>query len=353
MQRKWSVIAFLLVVLSTSPVSSGAPVNYITLASGEWAPFVSEQEMLEPAGLGSGRGIAVEIVEHVLGNMHYHPHMVFLPWGDIEPSLHKGQIRLSFPWYDSEERRSKLLFSSPLTQSTTVIYYNHEQIRRAEDFKRYGDLGQCRPPCRLGLVEGYAYPEGVERFREYADISPDVEAAFEKLIGGKIALLPVDQEVAFHLLKNRFPQRRHRVAILPEMEQASRDLYLVGAKTEENEAFLKNFDAKLKEFQGSHLYHRVRSRYQPKELGVPEVRLTAGGSYPLVFGTKREHDSIDDVVLLPQGSRAWVLQWHPSFHQPGKLNLQEQMSQKSLVKIMRGPQRDRVLWVPNIFITIE
>jgi polar amino acid transport system substrate-binding protein len=335
---------------------SAEPKNFITLATGEWPPYTTAQPLSdrESARQAAGYGIAVDIINEVLNEMHYIPHLEFMGWSKTLDVVEHGLVRAAFPFVRSEKREQFAYYSDSLFKISSVLFYNIDRLKHPSIYQDYRDLAKCTNHCRVGIVRDYAYPEEILENISNPLIIDDERLAFRKLISGEIDMLPSDQRVAQVLLDKHYPTAQHQIAVLPGLAASEQDVYLIaGRNNPENAAFIERFNDVLGKLRKAGDIDRILERYLSEDELVFEVRLTTINSYPLIFGTPNNEENISEGLLIPRGTHAIVVSWHKSFHELGQLDVQRQMREKSLVKIMEGPLKGELLWVPNIFISFE
>ncbi len=354
--RQWGGSFLLLLLLGVNTATLATPRNFITLATGEWPPYTTSVPLSDTpdSGKATAYGIAVEIIGEVLKGMSYIPHFEFMSWPETLKVVEQGAVRAAFPYARSAERERFAYYSDALMKTTSVIFYNIDKLKQPATYKDYSDLASCTGECRIGFVRSYAYPEDIQDNVVNPTIIDDERLAFRKLISGEIDMLPSDRRVAQVLLDKYYPTAQHQIAVLPALQGIERDVYLIASrKNSENEAFIKRFNTELAKLRDAGEIDRIIERHRREGQLVYEVRLTTTSSYPLIFGTPDNEKNSPEGLLIPRGTRAVVVSWHASFREPGELDVQRQMREKSLVKIMEGPLRGQLLWVPNIFISFE
>ncbi len=354
--RQWLRFFLLFILLGGSGLTSAVPKNFITLATGEWPPYTTQEPPADTADaeIATGYGITVEIIDTVLKEMSYIPHLEFMSWAETLKVVEQGAVRAAFPFAKSEDREKFAYYSDSLLKTSSVIFYNIDKLKQPTAYKSYADLTRCKAGCRIGFVRSYAYPQEIKDNVKQPKLIDNERLAFRKLISGEIDMLPSDRRVAQALLDKYFPTAQHQIAVLPELQSIERDVYLIASrKNPENEAFIKRFNSALGKLTDSGAVQRIVERHRQQQQLVYEVRLTTTSSYPLIFGTPNNEKNSQQGLLIPRGTRAVVVSWHESFREPGELDVQRQMREKSLVKIMEGPLRGELLWVPNIFISFE
>ena len=171
-----------------------ARAQSIPLATGEWIPYSSKTL--------SNHGDFTAQVTIVFNEMGLQPEYHFYPWGRCFDSVEKGRVWAAFPYSYTEERAKKVWFSEALSCSKTVFfYYSADDNSRQYRYNVLEDL----KPYRIGGVTGYYYVPLFKKAGLTIDYVNKEIYAMEKLRLGRIDLMPVNELVGRHLIKNHFP----------------------------------------------------------------------------------------------------------------------------------------------------
>ena len=183
-----TVLIVLLLLCIPAANAQGLP-----LATGEWAPWTS-------AGL-ENYGEFTERVTIVLKEMGMEPDYAFYPWRRCFDSVIKGRVWAAFPYSYTEERAKQVWYSDMLACSRTVFfYYDRGGPPARYRFDRLEDL----KPYRIGGVTGYFYEEAFKAAGLQIDYANKEINSIEKLMVGRIDLVPVNERVGWDLIKTRF-----------------------------------------------------------------------------------------------------------------------------------------------------
>lgn len=171
-----------------------AKAETITLSTGEWPPFLSEEFKFG----GMGTRIATEAFQRVGIDVKYQ----YLPWKRAYDVARHGDVTGSLAWRKTPKREKTFYFSEPLFSENTVFFH-----KKSLDFdwNELADVGKHV----VGLTLGYTTMESilplVESQGGRADIAPSDQSNFQKLVSGRIEVFPCSQEVGYYLLKSKFP----------------------------------------------------------------------------------------------------------------------------------------------------
>lgn len=166
-----SVVVILTLAFSTSVYASES----ITLAVGEWPPYLSQE-------LKNG-GPTTRLVKQAFANSGVETQIQWLPWPRALRRTAKAQFAATFPWYESTERSKSFLYSDPIQTESGVIFHRKGfQF----DWNKLADL----QPYRIGANTSYFYSEEFARMEEDGELNvtrADTEQQLiEMLVKGRL-----------------------------------------------------------------------------------------------------------------------------------------------------------------------
>lgn len=191
MNMKYLSLVFVLILIC---FGTTAKAETVTLTTGEWPPFMSEE--FKHGGMGTR--IATEAFARAGIAVKYE----YLPWKRAYDVARHGEVTGSLAWRKTPAREELFHFSEPLFSEKTVFFH-----KKSLDFdwKTLKDIGRHV----VGLTLGYATTDQilpvVEMYGGRADIAPSDESNFQKLVNGRIQVFPCSEEVGYYLLKSKFP----------------------------------------------------------------------------------------------------------------------------------------------------
>jgi polar amino acid transport system substrate-binding protein len=183
---------FLGLLVLFQPASNHAET--ITLATGEWIPFTS-------AHLPE-YGEFTKLVSTVIKEMDMEPKYRLYPWPRCYDSVIKGRVWAAFPYSYTAQRAKHVIYSDPVSCSKTVFFYYERGA--AGDRYRYEGLEDLQN-YRIGGVSGYFYSEIFKKNGLTVDYVSKEISGLEKLIAGRIDLMPLNELVGKHLIEANFP----------------------------------------------------------------------------------------------------------------------------------------------------
>lgn len=199
-QQKKIIILIVVVALLYAPSSNA---QNLTLATGEWVPFTSAN--IENFGEFTKR------VTIVLKEMGIEPDYRFYPWRRCFDSVIKGRVWAAFPYSYTKERAEKVWYSDVLSCSKTLFfYYAKDKPPKQYQFNQLKDLKSYK----IGGVTGYFYENLFKDIGLKVDYANKEINAIEKLVLGRIDLMPLNEKVGWNLIKTHFPNDFHNFKTL-------------------------------------------------------------------------------------------------------------------------------------------
>lgn len=186
---------FVLCLLSTGGaiVPNGTAAETITIASGEWSPYLSKNL--------KHNGIAGRIITDIFAGEGIAVKFNFLPWKKAYLDTEKGKFDGTAVWLKKPEREQTFWFTDDVITETHVFFFKKG---RAFDWNTPKDLESYR----LGGLLGFSYGPELDRAINDGKIRVDRivkdEVNFKKLLIGRIDLYPQELNVSYELLHRQF-----------------------------------------------------------------------------------------------------------------------------------------------------
>lgn len=327
-----------------APAAAAQPLAPVTVVTGDWPPYVDQT--------APGGGILAEVLSAALAGMGHRADYRYVPFYlALDVARHDG-VAGTFPWFRTAEREADWVYGEEALFAVEYVFF----VRRAALDRAGLDPAALDSPgdlaaLRFGGVRGYAYPPAVERRIAPARRYPSEVAAFEALLDGKVDVLQSDRRVGMHLVTGPLADRRQQVEVLDRGALASRQpVYFLAARDRPGaEAFVARLDGELRRLKRAGFLAEVLGRADGERRRV--VRLVGNDSFPLVVG-HLERDG-EEAILIPNGTRAVVLEWAERFHRPGPVRVHRDMFVKSRVRLLEGPRRGDTVWVQSLYIQLQ
>ncbi|OWY38010.1 hypothetical protein CEK28_13840 [Xenophilus sp. AP218F] len=166
----------------------------ITLSNQEWPPYMGQSLPYD--------GILSRLVKEAFARGGVDVAYRYYPNNRALQSARNGLVDGSFGWAPSPDRMRDLLYTQPVL-SARMVFFQRKDGRH--DWNALADL----KGLPIGVTTGNYYSDEFDRlYREgvlRTDSAPDDVTNLRKLLAGRVALFPIEQEVGRYLLASRFP----------------------------------------------------------------------------------------------------------------------------------------------------
>lgn len=224
--------------------------EHITLVSSNYQPHYAAELPQQ--------GAVTEVVRQAFALQGIQLNVVFMPFGRALYESKQGNYTgLIAAWYD-DERVEHFLYSQPMYANQIVLFKRRSMPL---EFRNFQQLADSR--YRLGVVQGYAQPEGLLRARLNTIAVASDEQAFRMLALGRVDLVPADKLNGLYLLQTLLPEHAENIEYIePVLEQ--RPMYLILSKQDpRSEELMERFNRGLQQLQASNQYRTILQSLLP------------------------------------------------------------------------------------------
>ncbi len=231
----------ILFIMAFGLVANLACAEKITLANGDWAPYMSKDLKMH--------GYMSHIVKEAFASEGIEVNYVFLPWKRGFEGAKAGKYQGSLIWGFNEERAKDFLFSDPVAQLGTSLFHLKS---KAFDWSAPDDL----KGFKLGGVVGYAY--GVEDLEKKGIVKilriSSAEANYQKLASGRIDIVLEDTEVGHGLVSKL--GLASKVTAHPKTLKPRKYSVIISKKVANAQHLLETFNKGLKTIKADGRYDK-------------------------------------------------------------------------------------------------
>lgn len=228
-------LAFLLFAIfyfaHTPPLGAQPP---IPLATGEWAPFTSQNSPQQ--------GVVTMLVRDIFKRMGREPEISFYPWKRCYNLVVQGKVWAAFPYSWTRGRAKEVLFSEPMSYSDTGWFYVGEPP--VPEYKKLEDL----KGLRIAGVVGYFYKEALDKAGLHVEYAPDEASVFRMLFAGRVDLAPMNLLVAHNIIEEHFPDKKGAIKQLKGLYSRNDLRLIVSPDYPESKKLLEAFNNALAEY---------------------------------------------------------------------------------------------------------
>ena len=186
---------------------ASAQSETLRIATGELPPYASSAR--------ADQGMSLHIVRQAFAKAGVQVEYVFLPWTRALVETRDGKWDATAAWGRNAERDKGFLISdNVLTEQWQILYRSD----RSFTWSSLQDLAGLR----IGVVADYSYTPVFWRMVKdgtlRADVAPDDVSNLNKLLAGRVDVVPLDRNVACDLLGAKFTgEQARRVRAHPKL----------------------------------------------------------------------------------------------------------------------------------------
>lgn len=241
-----SVVLMALIMFTNGRAVAAGEV--VTVATGEWAPYVYEE--------GGGRGICADIVRASFAAEGIKAEFRFYPWKRALRSLKQAGVDGSFPWVKRDEREELFLYSDPIYEMKASLFYLKKR------FKDHSDLsGDVIKKYLVGVPLGYELGHDLKQMGYRCEPVPCLSNGFEMLLKGRIDFLLESDDVGRYLIKESYSGHISDFGEIAAPLQPE-SLHLLLCKKSMNSRYLLNmFNEGLKKIKASGEFAKLIGKY--------------------------------------------------------------------------------------------
>jgi len=232
-------VHFLAAIILSMLISPAKAHESISIATGEWSPFVSENL--------SHHGFMSRIVTEAFALEGITVKWGFFPWARALLYTKNGKWHATSAWAINDHREKDFWYSDPIVVDRTVFFHRKDKLVQWQDM---GDLQGLKVGTTSSYYYGELFNKAIESGVLEVEEVPIEETNFKKLQRGKIDILPSNLYVGYSIINKLFtPQVAEQITHSPVTLTAQPLRLLFSKKNAENPFFLKKFNAGLKKLK--------------------------------------------------------------------------------------------------------
>lgn len=249
--------AFLLLLLQ-APCAANGTREVITLTTGEWRPYMSEQF--------ARYGAIPAIVSAAFALEGIEVNYVFRPWKRAYEEAADGRADGSLAWSSSQrgndQRRRVFYFSDMVFEGQSVFFHLKSAPFRWRD-------NQALRGVSIGGTIGYQYS-----FDGYPGIridrsAPTDELNFRKLLAGRFQIFPSNLDVGLYFLRRQLPPEQAALITWdPEPYDTTSYHLVLNRKNTANPGYLARFNRGLQQLKASGKYQQYIDEMRNEMHGI-------------------------------------------------------------------------------------
>jgi polar amino acid transport system substrate-binding protein len=236
--------AFFLLFSGAARPGQGTEISFALL---EWPPHTTKTML--------AYGIASELVTAITKEMGYTPSYHFYPLKRLLHHVQEGKHWGAFPGSYTKERAEKFYYSDPIFPQVDRFFYYKKQPSVV--YQNLVDL----LPLTIGGTKGFWYEEGFNKagLKTYY-VAKDL-LALKMLMGGRLDLVAINENVGWQLIKKHFPGEIHNFGTLTKPLRVKENFLLASKKYPQTKERLQQFNRALKNVKKNGVYQKIANKY--------------------------------------------------------------------------------------------
>lgn len=239
------VIIFFLLLMGVPSIAE----ERIPLATGEWEPFTSSEI--------EGYGFFSEIVTAAFKEADIDITYNFYPWKRCAAYVKSGDVFAAFPYSITNQRKNYASFSDPVSETTTVFFYNRKKHNNPIEYDNIVELKQY---TIVGVL-GYYYADVFKKANLDVMYVTTEKKALELIYHERYDIFPLSNYVGWNLIKNLYPKDYHSFTTCKTPLDTTTLHLMVSKKYPNYKSLIKKFNAALIRVKKKGIYQEILSRH--------------------------------------------------------------------------------------------
>lgn len=248
MRKLYIVLFIILNLIITNSLFGREKIKIVTW---EWPPYVSKNM--------ANNGIIGEIVKEAFNEEGVDVEFVYMPWKRGEIEVKKGNYFGTFPYVETEERKSEFEFSNSIFISKGKFFYLknssvNKEWHKFEDLKKY----------KIGGTLGYWYSEIFKEKGLNVDYVASDEQNFMKLYSKRVDIVPTDELVGKYIIDKLYSNEKEKFEIMDGELNRGELKMMVSKNYSGYKSILNRFNEGLDKIKINGKYKTIIEKYQIK-----------------------------------------------------------------------------------------
>ncbi|SMF22730.1 substrate-binding periplasmic protein [Pseudobacteriovorax antillogorgiicola] len=257
--------AFLLcfLLLASNPPAGAAT---ITLANGEWPPFLSESK----PHYGVASRIVTESFKAVAIDVKY----VFLPWKRSYLMVKEGVYEGSLVWGKTPKRLKEVFFTDPVMTHETALFYKKENPKIKQALNSTIPWEQRLKGLKVVLSLG-STSTFFDKLQEQDVIKVQrtrkPEHSLQMLLIGRVDIVPLNAHIGRYILNTKFEKEQAKLIGTTKSHGDSRWTYhvIISKSAPQGASLVNQFNKGLKKIREKGLYQEIMKDFQHSQKPAP------------------------------------------------------------------------------------
>jgi len=263
---------FIVFICSMIFMFSSFAKETITLANGEWAPYLSEKEDFY--------GMWSHVVTEAFAQENIDVKYEFFPWSRALELGKKGRVHTNtnenccdgtLMWRKTPERETDFYFSEPVFD-VGYVFFAMKGLKNKENIPfekiKWKDVKELAE-FSIGGTNDYDYGTEFKKLEKDKVINIEYASSelknLKKLQKGRIEIIPVGLDVGLAILKDNYSwDEREKFTFNPISFEDAPMYLLLSKKDPNNKILMEKFNAGLKKLKDTSKYKEIIDEFRKK-----------------------------------------------------------------------------------------
>lgn len=346
-------IQFVLVsvlLLGCTNSKQAKPLKPISVATGNWEPYVGENL--------TQNGPVAQMMSVILMELGYLPVFKYYEWGFVDTHLETGYPSFAFPYLMSNDTK-RFKYSDPIVNIDYVLFYYNAKDNNYWKADSIQEITHSNK--RIGRIRGYSKLPGIQTDSVYIEVSSAIEG-FNMLLDGRIDYLLEAKHVGQQLtLSGEIPADSYHFGYLGQAKLPIENDDTIFVKNlsfrikfspKVSDEFISEINNAINACVSSDYYKSLEAKVNNTQDKFLKAYLVVNPKNSLIYGYTDDEKKQPE-YLIPTNTKVVVLKWNDIFET--KINKKDKLfgKNRSKVKLLNGPLKGKILWIENEQIALE
>jgi polar amino acid transport system substrate-binding protein len=235
---KQSLLAAITLILSVIAHSEN---KIITVSTGEWPPFISENLKYH--------GVAARIISESFALQGIQVRYGWFPWKRSYDNVSNGSWDASAIWAVTSQRRKDVLFSDPIIENKTVLFFRKSSLIAWES---YDDLTGLVIGATDGYFNGDEFAQAEKKGLITVERTNTESSNFKKLAANRLDAVIAEIDAGYEIMRRTLTvEQIDSIVVSPKNMASFSNHLIISKKIEDAEALISAFNIGLKKLTES------------------------------------------------------------------------------------------------------
>lgn len=235
--KRFCEFLLLITVTLAFPKVSFSDNTTITISTGEWPPYLSEKIKY--------RGVAARIIKESFSLQGIDVKFGWFPWKRSYNNVRNGSWDASAIWAITHKRSQEVLFSDPVIENKTVLFFNKDTFKKWQSIKDLSGLV-------IGATNGYFNGKEFKKAEEEGLITVERTSIeknnFKKLAARRLDAVIADIDTGYDIMNRMLTKKqKDAIAVNPKIISSFSNHLVISKKMINADKIVFTFNKGLKQ----------------------------------------------------------------------------------------------------------